>query len=127
MRSVEAATSLSGGRESDPRIEGFGAVLAQPEFQADQSGALEVMSLVDRHAMERIIPAAGGGSESGKHVRFAPLAAISLPISEVQKRVRSLITGKWNWVIVRESPAVKHKSTSVTTKSKDISKKGSTS
>jgi len=40
---------------------------------------------------------------------------------------RAKLTGKWNWVIVRESPAVKHKSTSVTTKSKDISKKGSTS
>lgn len=55
-------------RESDPRIEGFGAVLAQPEFQADQSGALEVMSLVDRHAMERIIPVAAGGSESGVRI-----------------------------------------------------------
>ena len=59
-------------RESDPRIEGFGAVLAQPEFQADHSGALEVMSLVDQHAMERVIPAAAlspeGDSEPGVRI-----------------------------------------------------------
>lgn len=43
-------------REVDPRIEGISGVLAQPEFRSDQHGALEVMSLVDRHAMDRVVP-----------------------------------------------------------------------
>jgi heat-inducible transcriptional repressor len=43
-------------RDIDPRIDGISGVLSQPEFQADQREALNVMSLVDRHALEQVVP-----------------------------------------------------------------------
>ena len=44
------------GREAQARIEGVAGMLAQPEFRSDQEGALDIVSLVDRRATERVVP-----------------------------------------------------------------------
>ena len=44
-------------REVEARIEGWTGVLAQPEFQADYTRVLDIVSVVDRPGVERLVPA----------------------------------------------------------------------
>ena len=43
-------------RDTEPQIEGFSAVLSQPEFQEDHERALRIVSLIDQHAGDRVVP-----------------------------------------------------------------------
>lgn len=51
-------------REAEARVQGLGAVLEQPEFQDDHGDFLKIMTLLDQHAIDRVLPTgalAGGG------------------------------------------------------------------
>ncbi len=54
-------------RDSKPHVEGLAGVLGQPEFETNHHRVLDIMSLVDQHSMERVVPPAALG-ESGVSV-----------------------------------------------------------
>ena len=43
-------------REAEARVQGLRAVLEQPEFQDDHGDFLKIMTLLDQHAIDRVLP-----------------------------------------------------------------------
>ena len=56
MGTLEHLLTEEASRDVAVRVEGVAGMLSQPEFREDHEGALNIVSLVDRHTAERVVP-----------------------------------------------------------------------
>ena len=59
QRMIETLTGIlneESAREAAVRVEGVAGMLGQPEFQRDHRGMLDIVSLVDQRATDRVVP-----------------------------------------------------------------------
>jgi heat-inducible transcriptional repressor len=60
---IEHLLTDEASRDVAIRVEGVAGMLAQPEFREDHQGALNIVSLVDRHTPERVVPEGSLGGD----------------------------------------------------------------
>jgi len=56
MGTLEHLLTEEASRDVAVRVEGVAGMLSQPEFREDHQGALNIVSLVDRHTAARVVP-----------------------------------------------------------------------
>lgn len=56
LRTLTGILEEESSRESAVRVEGVAGMLGQPEFRDDHTGALEIVTLVDQRATDRVVP-----------------------------------------------------------------------